>query len=67
MSKNHYIKPAVSIVAVLYGDYSLMEASGKYNVTVDDKKENTGGGAQEGNPDEIDAKKHYSSWDSWDE
>jgi len=67
MKKNVYVKPDVRIVALSCDVQGFMAASGKYNVTVDGQKENTGSGAQEGNPDEIDAKQHHSAWDSWDE
>lgn len=67
MSKKIYARPSIRVVSLSCNGHGFMEASGRYNVTVDGQKENTGNGAQEANPDEIDAKKHHSFWDSWDE
>ena len=67
MSKNLYVKPAIRVIALAYDGQGIMEASGKYNITVDGQKVNSGSGAMEENPDDIDAKQHHSAWDSWDE
>lgn len=67
MNKKLYVKPSVRVVLLVSEKHGFMEASGKYNITVDGDKKNPGNGALEQNPDEVDAKKHHSSWDSWDE
>lgn len=67
MNKRLYVKPTVRVVALASEMRGLMVTSGKYDVTVDGDKQNQGNGALEQNPDEIDAKKHHSGWDLWDE
>ncbi len=65
MKKNKYVKPSIRLFVCTDNKILLMAASGKYGIDVDgepviDK-------VTEGNPDEIDAKKKSSIWDSWDE
>lgn len=67
MSKKLYAKPSIRVVSLSCDGHGFMEASGKYNVTVDGQPTSSNSGALEENPDEIDAKQHHSFWDSWDE
>lgn len=62
--KEKYKKPSIRVVTMKDFSGGLMNSS-KYTISVDGKNQ-TGGGAKEENPDEIDAKKNFQIWDSWD-
>lgn len=63
--KNSYVGPFIRLLTCSSDGNGILAASGKYNVSVDDKNV-TDGRAKEENPDEIDAKGHQS-WGAWDE
>lgn len=64
--KNSYVGPFIRLLTCSSDGNGILAASGKLNYNVDGKKENTGDGSIEGNPDDIDAKEHQS-WGAWDE